>query len=477
MDEAPKYNPWPFIAADAVLCGAAFLIGYFQPQPLGGMALLVVGALVLAGSIIAVIPFVLNATRKQEAALDERLQQIAALAQATTAAAEQLSIATNGLHTIADSANKAVRHAEQLPQKMQEKIHEFKEQLNEVSVTENEALSQEVNTLRAAETERMESVVTTVRKLSSEFARLEAATRKNVNELTDALSKFTSSAEHAAAEAATAVASARASAEKSLAAAQTASIAALESSLAHAMSELETKIAALTGQLTARVDHVAHTLDEKISALQQATAQSRAERSRPRAVRNEQAPETAPSPTSSTTPIENPAGPDTAAAASPAHPTAAPATEVPADDEIAQESGDAESAGSEMAKPPRKRTARRSESDSDLTLGLDLPLEDDVDGTDGAPASAVSADGATRLLVTSYIGIGNKLFLRGEGPGLSWDKGTPLQFVSIGKWRWETAEASGPIRAKLFRNDQDECQSVGEITIEPGHQYELTAKF
>ncbi|MDI1319435.1 MAG: hypothetical protein PSW75_04465, partial [bacterium] len=52
-----------------------------------------------------------------------------------------------------------------------------------------------------------------------------------------------------------------------------------------------------------------------------------------------------------------------------------------------------------------------------------------------APAeAAVSSDGATRLLATAYIGIGNKLFIRGDGPGLSWDKGVPMQFVSIGKW-------------------------------------------
>src|ERR1022692_3344174 len=53
------------------------------------------------------------------------------------------------------------------------------------------------------------------------------------------------------------------------------------------------------------------------------------------------------------------------------------------------------------------------------------------------PSPPASGDGATRLVVTAYIGIGNRLFIRGNGPGLSWDKGVPLTFVSIGKWRWE----------------------------------------
>ena len=89
----------------------------------------------------------------------------------------------------------------------------------------------------------------------------------------------------------------------------------------------------------------------------------------------------------------------------------------------------------------------------------------------------ISSDGATRLLVTAYIGIGNRLFIRGDGPGLSWDKGVPLQFVSIGKWRWETADATAPVKFKLFKNDESECTALGAQSLEPGHQQEITATF
>jgi hypothetical protein len=96
---------------------------------------------------------------------------------------------------------------------------------------------------------------------------------------------------------------------------------------------------------------------------------------------------------------------------------------------------------------------------------------------EAAPPAAVSADGATRLIVTAYIGIGNRLFVRGEGPGLRWDRGVPLQFVSIGKWRWETPDAAAPVRYKLFKNDDTECAALGERVIEPGRQQEITAAF
>jgi hypothetical protein len=94
-----------------------------------------------------------------------------------------------------------------------------------------------------------------------------------------------------------------------------------------------------------------------------------------------------------------------------------------------------------------------------------------------ATVSSMTADGASRLLATAYIGIGNRLFIRGEGPGLTWEKGVPLQFVSIGKWRWETTETAATVTFKLYKNDTVECTALGEQTIAPGHLTEVTASF
>jgi len=113
-------------------------------------------------------------------------------------------------------------------------------------------------------------------------------------------------------------------------------------------------------------------------------------------------------------------------------------------------------------------------------VAADLPLEPPAEVAPAAPGNpepAVSADGATRLVVTAYIGIGNRLFIRGEGPGLSWEKGVPLAFVSIGKWRWETNDAAAPVRFKLYKNDEVECTALGERSVGPGAQQDLTASF
>jgi hypothetical protein len=53
----------------------------------------------------------------------------------------------------------------------------------------------------------------------------------------------------------------------------------------------------------------------------------------------------------------------------------------------------------------------------------------------------------------------------------------PLQFVSIGKWRWETADATKPVHAKLYKNDEIVCATLGKLTLDPGQQAEVTAAF
>jgi hypothetical protein len=133
-----------------------------------------------------------------------------------------------------------------------------------------------------------------------------------------------------------------------------------------------------------------------------------------------------------------------------------------------------------VAAPPTRKRSPRKPPAAAAPAPADLPLEPparEAPPAPQAPEPAVSADGATRLIVTAYIGIGNRLFIRGEGPGLSWEKGVPLTFVSIGKWRWETSDAAAPVRFKLYKNDEVECASLGERSVAPGAQQDLTASF
>ena len=144
--------------------------------------------------------------------------------------------------------------------------------------------------------------------------------------------------------------------------------------------------------------------------------------------------------------------------------------------------------GVEEPRPKKIRAPRKPKPEETLAAMSDTPAADPGSAAAGEDASvqsddaagkaepSASSDGATRLLATAYIGIGNKLFIRGAGPGLSWDKGVPMQFVSIGKWGWATHDATGPISCKLYKNDETAALS-GEVTLEPGKHVEVTALF
>src|SRR5262249_55533841 len=149
----------------------------------------------------------------------------------------------------------------------------------------------------------------------------------------------------------------------------------------------------------------------------------------------------------------------------------------------------AASAPAEEPKPKKPRAPRKPKPDDILATMSSEPVAETSGPADSAPSAAASeeavaapaessasSDGATRLLVTAYIGIGNKLFIRGDGPGLSWDKGVPMQFVSIGKWGWASHDVATPIACKLYKND-DTAALSGEIFLEPGKHVEVTALF
>ncbi|MCF7687646.1 MAG: hypothetical protein K9M98_06780 [Cephaloticoccus sp.] len=139
-------------------------------------------------------------------------------------------------------------------------------------------------------------------------------------------------------------------------------------------------------------------------------------------------------------------------------------------------------------KPVRKSPSPKKTKPSEpVELPLATPMDpakefslSDVDSSSGdleTKPRSIASDGATRLFVTAYIGIGNRLFLRGDGAGLNTEKGVPLQFVSIGKWQWETKDAAEPLHVRLYKNDEIECLSPGELILEPGHQVEVSASF
>ena len=128
--------------------------------------------------------------------------------------------------------------------------------------------------------------------------------------------------------------------------------------------------------------------------------------------------------------------------------------------------------------------------ETELDLGLPDPAETlrKVDallaGEDPSPndqpavtkEDKTEKNGTTTVVANVMIGIGNKPYLRGEGPGLSWDEGVAMNFIEIGKWAWSPSRKNASLTVQVYRNDQDPDQG-GKVEIRPGEKIEITPEF
>jgi len=100
--------------------------------------------------------------------------------------------------------------------------------------------------------------------------------------------------------------------------------------------------------------------------------------------------------------------------------------------------------------------------------------EEVIEDTEDAPEEAAvpageagssAAGSGTALIINLMIGIGNKPFVRGIGPGLSRDKGVPMSFLGIGRWQWVSPDPEAPATVEVWKNDQS---PLGEALHLPG---------
>ena len=87
-----------------------------------------------------------------------------------------------------------------------------------------------------------------------------------------------------------------------------------------------------------------------------------------------------------------------------------------------------------------------------------------------------TSSGMTSIVANVMIGIGNKPFVRGEGPGLSWDEGVAMNFIEIGKWAWSPTRKNASLTIQIYRNDEDPDKG-GKYEIKPGEKFEVTPEF
>jgi len=83
---------------------------------------------------------------------------------------------------------------------------------------------------------------------------------------------------------------------------------------------------------------------------------------------------------------------------------------------------------------------------------------------------------ATIIFAKIDIGFGNHLYIRGEGPGLSWDHGVAMDCVGNGLWTTTVSHAALPVVFKLLVNDLS-WSTGADYVAQPGQSFSIDPTF
>ncbi len=169
-----------------------------------------------------------------------------------------------------------------------------------------------------------------------------------------------------------------------------------------------------------------------------------------------------------------PAAPVTPAKAETPRPAASAASAATAKAETPRPAASAASAASAApAKAEAPRPAASAASAAPAKAEAPKPAAKPASSTKATKAAKATAtakksiDSTATVVVAKYdVGFGNKLFIRGEGAGLSWETGVEMKNVENDVWVWTNNDLKkGAVACKFLIND--DVWSTGENLFVP----------
>jgi hypothetical protein len=449
-ESVEPFPKWPFVAADLALLATAAAIIWLMPP--GGLTAMLAAGCALAGAAALAAPFLIEAERSSRQASADREEAAAQGFERMQLLTQQLTHAQARTQALEDQTIRALGSLDEISARLGEQSEELTARLERLA---------EGNGQSAAAAAKLEKTV------GEALAALRAAADRSPSKDADPVVKL----EGRLAALETALAALPATMESALqvqlargsaAAASSERIAGLEAALLEKLGGLESQLASLQ-----RRSSPAPSRPRKVQPAEDPdTEPMAAARANPEVEPQEPAPETSAEPESApaTAKIETETAAETGSTTVDPEPEPAAAS-----DELSSEAPPAPEPKPEAK--PRKTNGRKPEAEAaepDLALALELP----------APTRRKAPPrGATGLIATAYIGIGNKLYVRGEGAGLSWDRGQPMDFLAIGRWGWTASgESAEPITYRIYRNDEEPALDEPAV-IEPGETKQVAPRF
>jgi len=140
---------------------------------------------------------------------------------------------------------------------------------------------------------------------------------------------------------------------------------------------------------------------------------------------------------------------------------------------IPQDTAPAASAAKTVAPTPRTTSAAPAPSMAPKAPAA--PPGSVASAVAAAPVAPPPHGAVTTIDVKMDVGFGNVVFLRGQGGGLTWERGVPLNCVDGKTWRW-SGTVKDPVTFKPLINDH--VWSAGsDLTVKPGQKVEVKPSF
>ncbi|MBQ6533574.1 MAG: hypothetical protein IJI37_00235, partial [Opitutales bacterium] len=160
--------------------------------------------------------------------------------------------------------------------------------------------------------------------------------------------------------------------------------------------------------------------------------------------------------------------------ASPDEPQSEPQAETQAEPPAPEPKEDAPQKSEKSAEPQAEAVPEPAPEAAPEPVPETAPLFEDLPVSRG---NIKPKKGDAVIVVNALIGIGNKPYLRGAGAGLSTQKGTQMEYLEIGKWRYVLPDLDAPLNFTVLRNDETPPQGQSQFTIGAGEKMELNLFF
>jgi len=154
-----KIPKWPFLLSNVLLLAFAYLIVWKSPHPIGKWEIIACFGAATLGSVIGIIPFLLDYRAMGKAIEVNALGAVVDKIQNLEKLAEQIGSATNQWLTVQGQADKTAADARQIADKMGAEVREFSGFMQKMNDSEKASLHLEVEKLRRGEAECLQMLV------------------------------------------------------------------------------------------------------------------------------------------------------------------------------------------------------------------------------------------------------------------------------------------------------------------------------